>query len=80
MEDHKRLARLLNASSAYLVLSYYPHPLLDELYPDEKWRRITWETPKHADKTKNSRDKATEMLLCNYHAAQQTLFNLEETA
>lgn len=74
MDDHMRLARVLNLSSAYIALSYYPHPALDELYPAEKWQRITWETPKHAGKTKSM---ATEILLCNYHMAQQTLFDEE---
>lgn len=76
MTDHERLAQLLNDTSAYVVLSYYPHPVLDELYPISKWRRVTWETPKHSQRTLQSRDKATELLLCNYQARQASLWDI----
>lgn len=78
LQDHKRLATLLNSTSAYVALSYYPHPLLDELYPVNKWRRVTWETPKHSQRTKAVHDIATEMLLCNYAAANRGLWDIEE--
>jgi DNA adenine methylase len=77
MADHERLADLLNKSSAFVVLSYYPHPALDDLYPADKWRRITWETPKHAQKTNEKHDYATELLLLNYPSAQASLWDLE---
>ncbi len=66
VEDHERLAGLLNSSKAYVALSYYPHPLLEGLYPDTKWQRLTWQTHKHSQMTKSTREKATELLLCNY--------------
>jgi DNA adenine methylase len=72
--DHERLAQLLNATSAQVALSYYPHPLIDELYPVSKWRRITWQTYKHAEKTGKDRQTATELLLMNYPAVQQDLW------
>lgn len=78
MVDHKRLANLLNTSSAYVALSYYPHPALDELYPASRWRRVTWETPKHAQRTNDTRDYATELLLLNYPSAQKSLWDEEE--
>lgn len=37
-EDHRRLAALLNSVRGMVVLSGYPSPLYDELYPD--WKRI----------------------------------------
>ena len=49
--DHKRLAVLLNETPALVALSYYPHPLLDELYPTHKWRRVTWKTVKHSQRS-----------------------------
>lgn len=67
-QDHRRLAVLLNATPARVALSYYPHPLVDELYPTPKWRRITWSVYKSVEKTTETRQKATEMLLCNYPA------------
>lgn len=65
---HERLACVLNATPAMVALSYYEHPWLDELYPAAKWRRVTFETIKHSQRTKSTRDKATEVLLCNYSA------------
>ena len=70
IEDHRRLAKLLNNTPAQVALSYYPHDLIDELYPAFKWRRITWQTYKHAEKTREERQTATELLLCNYPASQ----------
>jgi DNA adenine methylase len=66
LADHQRLAILLNNTSAYVALSYYPHHLLDDLYPSSKWRRTTWRTTKHSQRTKETRDAATELLLTNY--------------
>lgn len=74
LADHQRLATLLNATQAYVALSYYPHPLLDELYPQEKWQRTTWHTPKHSQRTKTTRDIATEILLTNYEPSALNLW------
>lgn len=74
LQDHQRLAALLNTTPAYIALSYYPHPLLSELYPADKWRRITWETFKHSQRTKETHDVATELLLTNYPPAARELW------
>ncbi len=66
-------ATLLNDTSALVALSYYPHPLLDGLYPASKWRRVTWETVKHSQRGSEMRERATEMLLCNYPAPGVTI-------
>src|SRR5258708_28192249 len=58
--DHERLAELLNSTSAKVALSYYPHPMIESLYPVSRWRRIQWSTYKHAEKTQDARQKATE--------------------
>lgn len=77
---HQRLARVLNNTPAMVALSYYDHPWLDELYPATKWRRVTWETIKHSQRTKATKDKATELLLCNYPAkTHQTLWDIMES-
>lgn len=78
--DHRRLAQLLNETPAKVALSYYPHPLIDELYPASKWRRFTWQTYKHAEKTRGERQTATEMLLCNYPSATADLWTSGEVA
>lgn len=78
-QDHRRLAALLNATPAMVALSYYPHPLVDELYPASKWRRVTWSVYKSVEKTTEARQKATEMLLCNYpeQVVSQSLWQSE---
>lgn len=80
MDDHQRLARLLNSTSAYIALSYYPHPVLDELYPASRWRRVSWQTPKHAQRTKDTHNYAQELLLLNYPPTARTLWDCEEFA
>lgn len=42
LEDHGRLAEALNAAAGRVVLSYYPHPILRQLYPSTRWhwRRV----------------------------------------
>lgn len=75
LEDHERLAALLNSAKGSIALSYYPHPMVDTLYSTEKWRRITWKTFKHAQRTKTTHDGATEMLLCNYPEPTQSLWS-----
>ncbi|WP_161977310.1 DNA adenine methylase [Dictyobacter kobayashii] len=64
--DHERLAAVLNATPSFVMLSYYEHPQLEIWYPPEKWRRVRWETVKHSQRTKGTRDRVTELLLCNY--------------
>ncbi len=75
-EDHMRLATLLNASPAFVALSYYPHPLLDSLYSAPKWRRVMWNVVKHSQRTQENREHTTEMLLCNYAPAMASLWEV----
>jgi DNA adenine methylase len=63
MEDHRRLAELLNSTPAKVALSYYDHPLVDELYPN--WRRAESMHTKASQK-RATKDRAKELLLCNY--------------
>ena len=74
--DHERLAALLTQTEAAVALSYYPHPLLDALYPAARWRRVTWAVAKHSQRSRATRERATEMLLCNYPAPAATLWEL----
>lgn len=68
-EDHRRLATLLNATPAFVALSYYAHPFVDELYPLTHWRRVTWTQAKAVEKTRDSRQYGHEVLLMNYPQA-----------
>ena len=78
--DHQGLADTLNHARGFVALSYYPHPLLDDLYPAAKWRRMTW-TQKKSSALKIDEDggvhtgMATELLLMNYSPTQGGLFD-----
>ena len=60
-DDHRRLADLLHACKGMVLLSGYPSPLYDELYPT--WQRVEKQT------IKNSHAEATECLWLNPAAA-----------
>jgi DNA adenine methylase len=65
LADHERLAALLQTAQAYVALSSYPHPLLENLYPRSRWQRLAWLMPKHSQRSATN-DVATELLLTNY--------------
>lgn len=76
-EDHERLADLLNRrfKKGRIVLSYYGHPKLTELYPD--WDReeiLVTKALANAVPGKR-RAKAKEVLLCNQKIEGKGLFN-----
>ncbi len=77
-DDHARLAELLNETPALVALSYYEHPLLEELYPAPKWRRMTWTQTKAIERTRATRQYAHEVLLMNYSATQGQLWPLDD--
>lgn len=79
---HEELARLLQNIQGMAALSYYPHPSFGEWYPAEKWRRVTWTQHKSSQIQLAAReeDTATEMLLCNYPEAKQSLWSEEAIA
>lgn len=66
---HRRLAAALNAKArARVVVSYYAHPLLEELYPRDRWTWVDIEMSK-ATSNASARDgsgaRATELLIIN---------------
>jgi DNA adenine methylase len=68
LADHERLARVLNATPALVVLSSYEHPHLAEWYPAPRCRQVSCQTVKHSQRTRARRERVTEVLLCNYPA------------
>jgi len=65
--QHKELAQVLNDCQGMVAVSGYEHPLMDDLFPREKWVKT-----KGADKTIHStKDKRTEFLWTNYDPHQQ---------
>jgi DNA adenine methylase len=77
--DHEALAQALNHARSYVALSYYPHPLLDKLYPSDRWRRMTWSQKKSSALKVENGDvhtgTATELLLMNYSEQRGGLFD-----
>jgi DNA adenine methylase len=70
-QAHRDLSVLLNNLKGKVIVSYYPNPLLDELYPKHKWRREQKQVVVHSmGITRNHsvvhRPQATELLLMNY--------------
>lgn len=66
LEDiHTRLARCLNSAQSLVALSYYDDPLIDKLYPADKWRRAHFDVPKHTSR-KQDKSRAHELLLMNF--------------
>lgn len=68
--DHKRLADLLGRfHRTRVVVSYYDHPLLAELYPADRWRKRAIEVSKslvnQGLRNKQGGTKAQEVLLVN---------------
>lgn len=69
--DHRELAKILNLVEGKVVVSFYPHSELNDLYPQEKWVRVEKEVVKQsiwskAMKARYGKPKATELLLSNY--------------
>lgn len=75
-DDHARLAKMLcRFRKARVVVSYYDHPKLDELYPD--WQRCEIMVSKalaHQGRRGQNDMRATEVLLVNQNAGQMALF------
>ena len=71
--DHRRLAEVLNAVKGHVALSYYDHPLLQELYSN--WNREAVRLAKGAAWYDGMcrREEAEELLLMNFKNQQKTL-------
>ena len=83
-EDHKRLSDILHRfDKTRVVISYYDHPQLRELYPDfERYEiNIAKALAHQGQRTKNTM-RATEVLLVNHKIekeVQKELFNTTRT-
>ena len=68
-DDHARLATALERfKNARVVVSYYDDPRLDELYPQDRWRKVDQARHKNlASQNRRGAVKATapEVLLVN---------------
>lgn len=70
--DHERLAGALSRfQKARVVLSYYPHPLLEGLYPRDRWdwqEIVVTKNIRNTDTRTGGGAKATELLITNRRA------------
>lgn len=66
-KDHRDLAEMLNRIKGKAVVSYYDHPLLEELYPG--WRRVTFQAARQVVNGHNN--TAEELLLMNFPEDKQ---------
>lgn len=67
-DDHSRLATCLGRfRKARVVVSYYEHPRLADLYPEHRWRRIRPKVNKNLGQAHRGKapDAAPEVLLVN---------------
>lgn len=68
-DAHDRLAELLQSfRRARVVVSYYDHPRLASLYPEDRWRRLRFDIAKsmsHAWRRGDNGKRAVEVLLIN---------------
>lgn len=65
-DDHERLARsLARFTKARIVVSYYEHPRLRELYPLDRWTHIAAPMAKNLSNNNGAPAKAPEVLIVN---------------
>ena len=71
---HVELANALNRARARVLVSYYPHPSLGELYPSARWTRTSFRAVKNAQCSAANAKKevVTELVLCNFKPAVPT--------
>ena len=67
---HKEMASLLNNIQGKAIVSYYPHLLLEGLYPKPKWMWLEKKMPKPSDGVSgDAKSKGIELLICNFEPA-----------
>ena len=72
IEEHKKLSNCLTKIKSYVIISYYPDDLVDELYPKDIWHRETKDVYVIMNIEKGEkRHKETELLLMNFIPQKQ---------
>jgi len=72
-EDHFKLAELLNAVDASVMVSYYYFKEIEEMYPKGKWNYIKITKIKHSSSNKHGKPTAEELLILNYDICKSKL-------
>ncbi len=67
---HVELGNVLNRIQGKAMVSYYPHPSLERLYPADRWRRVEFQATKNTQNVARGRkhERVTELVLCNFDA------------
>lgn len=80
-KQHVKLSKVLAAIEGKVILSYYPHPDLDTLYPRSYWHYSSREVVKQAGKGKHEKEsKATELLIMNYNPKEDKWRGREQSS
>lgn len=69
---HRDLAEMMNRIQGKAIISYYEHPLLNELYPG--WHKETFKATRQVVNRKNN--LTDELLLMNFDDGQMNIFDL----
>lgn len=72
LDDHRELAKMTSNVKGKVILSYYPDPLVNELYKD--WNIESHGAFKQAVGGQNVGGQAEELLIMNFETNQLTLF------
>lgn len=79
-EDHEDLSRLLNNIEGKVIVSYYPHPKLEEWYPNRDWKRESSKQLKHMTQTRKlKKPESTELLIMNFKPLERSLWKAQTT-
>ncbi|GFP38287.1 DNA adenine methylase, partial [Candidatus Hakubella thermalkaliphila] len=75
-QNHRDLAAKLNSIKGKAIVSYYPHPLVDEIY--KGWRKeevhaVKWSEGITKGNDKAVRTRSVELLLMNYPSQQMEI-------
>jgi len=66
--DHVFLAELLSNCAASVVLTYYDHPLIRQLYPDARWQWEAVVATRNSQFVKGNKAATTEWIITRRHA------------
>lgn len=74
---HRELARALSGIKGRAMVTYYPHPLIKELY--DGWHKTTLESVKTGRTGAGVKERSFEIVLTNYEPViQESLFGALE--
>jgi len=80
-KKHLSLSKVLNNIYGKAIISYYPHPDLEDFYPPDKWHYVERVVTKQAGKGKSLKDRQVkELLIMNYDPLVDKFRDKDQTA